>query len=65
MPNIVDPWVAAASLMPDTQDAIIGETLGGDITTWNGGAERLFGYSAEEVVGRSASILSVIPSFAR
>lgn len=52
--------MAAASLMQDPQDAIIGETLGGDITIWNDGAARLFGYTAEEVVGRSASILSVV-----
>ena len=34
--------------------------LDGIIGTWNAGAERLFGYAAEEVIGRSISIL--IPS---
>jgi len=40
-----------------SQDAIIGKTLDGIITSWNLGAERLYGYSAEEVIGRPVSIL--------
>jgi len=35
-------------------DAIVGETLDGVITSWNAGAERLYGYPAREVLGRSA-----------
>ncbi|WP_202947427.1 PAS domain-containing protein, partial [Zavarzinella formosa] len=42
-----------------SEDAIISKTLDGIITTWNGGAERLFGYSAEEAVGRPVTL--VIP----
>jgi PAS domain S-box-containing protein len=40
-----------------SDDAIIGKTLEGTITSWNGGAERIYGYSAEEAVGRSISML--------
>jgi len=42
-----------------SDDAIIGKTLDGIITTWNAGAERLYGYAAREVMGRPISI--VIP----
>jgi PAS domain S-box-containing protein len=38
-------------------DAIVSFTLDGTIRTWNMGAERLFGYSAEEAIGRPLSIL--------
>ncbi len=46
-----------AALVAASDDAIIGKTLDGVITSWNQGAQRLFGYSAEEVVDRSISIL--------
>lgn len=44
-------------LVQNSHDAIIGETLDGTITSWNGGAEKMFGYSAEEVVGKSVLLL--------
>ena len=40
-----------ARIVESTQDAIIGKSLEGIITSWNAGAQRLYGYSAEEVVG--------------
>jgi PAS domain S-box-containing protein len=51
-----DPGQAAA-IIESSADAIIGKTLDGVITTWNAGAERIYGYSAEEVVGRPMSLL--------
>jgi PAS domain S-box-containing protein len=46
-----------ASIVEFSDDAIIGKTLEGVVTSWNAGAERLFGYSAAEAVGRPISII--------
>lgn len=46
-------------IVENSHDAIIGETLAGIITSWNGGAERMFGYTAAEVIGKS--ILFLLP----
>ncbi len=44
-------------VVDNSYDAIISTTLDGIITEWNGGAARMFGYSEEEVVGKSGSVL--------
>jgi two-component system cell cycle sensor histidine kinase/response regulator CckA len=44
-----------AAIAEQSSDAIIGSSLDGVITSWNGGAERLYGYSADEIVGSSLS----------
>ena len=46
-----------ASIVESSDDAIIGKTLDGVVISWNAGAQRIFGYSAEEVKGSSISIL--------
>ena len=46
-----------ASMVESCDDAIITKDLNGVITTWNAGAQRIFGYSAEEAVGKSVTIL--------
>ena len=46
-----------ASIVDYSDDAIIGKSLDGIIVNWNKGAERLYGYSAEEVIGKPISIL--------
>jgi PAS domain S-box-containing protein len=46
-----------ASIVDHSNDAIIGKALDGTIVNWNQGAERVYGYSATEVVGKSISIL--------
>jgi len=46
-----------AAIVASSDDAIIGKTLDGIITSWNAGAERMYGYSAAEMVGRSLSLL--------
>lgn len=47
-----------AAIVESSRDAIISETPEGAIASWNLGAEVIYGYSAEEVIGRSIDILS-------
>jgi PAS domain-containing protein len=46
-----------AAIVESSDDAIIGKNLAGVITSWNKGAQRIFGYLAEEVVVASAWII--------
>jgi two-component system, cell cycle sensor histidine kinase and response regulator CckA len=46
-----------AALVESSQDAIIGKSLDGTIESWNTGAERMYGYTAAEVVGKSIALL--------
>jgi two-component system sensor kinase FixL len=60
MPHPFGPHAEAkvlSALVNSSDDAIIAKGLDGTVLTWNSGAERMYGYAAEEMIGRSISVL--------
>jgi len=47
-----------AAIVQSSDDAIIGHTLDGVITSWNQGAQRIFGHTAQEMIGKPSSVLA-------
>jgi PAS domain S-box-containing protein len=54
-PELAPYWLSA--LIESADDAIVSKTLNGIITSWNKGAERIFGFTAEEAVGKSITLI--------
>ncbi len=60
--TIAQQQALLASIVNFSEDAILCQTMDGIITTWNNGAEKVYGYTAEEIIGRHISILIPAPS---
>jgi two-component system sensor histidine kinase/response regulator len=57
---LLDERAGTAAIVESSDDAIIGKNLKGIVTSWNRGAERLFGYSASEAIGQP--LLQIFPA---
>jgi len=55
-----EPLAILAAIVANSEEAIVGKTLGGIITSWNYGAQQIYGYEADEAIGQSI-YSSIVP----
>jgi two-component system, sensor histidine kinase and response regulator len=53
-----EPWAFLAAIVQSLDDAIFGLTVDGIVISWNKAAEEMYGYTAEEIIGKSVTLLS-------
>src|SRR3989338_5530240 len=58
--DAVEADLRLAAIIESSDDAILSTTLSGVILSWNKGAEKIYGYTANEVIGRSIDL--IVPS---
>ena len=56
-PSAQEANLRLAAIVTSSEDAIVGESLDGTVTDWNRGAEAVFGYAADEIIGKPLSVL--------
>ncbi|MGD0108096.1 MAG: ATP-binding protein, partial [Rhodopila sp.] len=61
MAEMANPWTVCSAIVSGAQDAIIGRLLDGTVASWNAGAQRLLGYTADEAIGCSVGLLAAGP----
>jgi len=57
LPKDIEAQAYLATIITSSDDAIISKDLNGNVTSWNPAAERIFGFTAEEAVGKHISLI--------